>query len=189
MSRGQLPEVWGWLSTWAHHTQMYVAPEKPDTSPTAESKPHRPHDFSQAHQTFLSSQGCQIALNQPMSVCLIYDSATTASGNFTLSDSGPVILVVCSVTKPCLTLCDPMDCSTPASLSFTISESAQTHVRWMGDAIQPSHPLSLPSPPALSLSQHQGLFHWVGSSHQVAKVLVLQLQHQSFHWIFRVDLL
>ena len=55
------------------------------------------------------------------------------------------------------------------------------------DAIQPSHPLSSPSPPAFNLSQHQGLFKWVSSSHQVAKVLELQIQHQSFQWTFRTD--
>ena len=62
-------------------------------------------------------------------------------------------------------------------------EFTQTHVHWVGDAIQPSHPLSSLSPPAFNLSQHQGLFQWVGSSHQVAKVLELQLQHQFFQWI------
>ena len=56
-------------------------------------------------------------------------------------------------------------------------------------SIQPSHPLPPPSPPALSLSQHQGLFQWLGSLHQVAKVLELQFQHQSFQWLFRVDFL
>ena len=65
-------------------------------------------------------------------------------------------------------------------------ELAQTHVHWVGDAIQPSRPLLSPSPPALNLPQHQGLSQWVGSSHQVAKVLELQLQYQSFQWIFRV---
>ena len=59
----------------------------------------------------------------------------------------------------------------------------------LGDAIQPSHPLSSPSPPAFNLSQHQGLFKWVSSSHQTAKVLEFQLQHQSFQWIFRTDFL
>ena len=68
-------------------------------------------------------------------------------------------------------------------------ESTQTHVHWVGDTIQPSHPLSSPSPPALNLSQHQGLFKWVSSSHQVAKVLEFQLQHQSFQWTLRTDLL
>ena len=59
----------------------------------------------------------------------------------------------------------------------------------LGDAIQPSHPLSSPFPPALNLSQHQGLFKWVSSSHQMAKVLEFHLQHQSFRWIFRTDFL
>ena len=68
-----------------------------------------------------------------------------------------------------------------------LPKSTQTHVHWVGDSIQPSHPLLSPSPPALNLSQHQGLFKWVSSSHQVAKVLEFQLQHQSFQWIFRAD--
>ena len=70
-----------------------------------------------------------------------------------------------------------------------LSELAQTHVHQDGDAIQPSHPLSSPSPPAFNLSQHQGLFQWVSSLHQVAKVLAPQVQHQSFQWIFKVDFL
>ena len=70
-----------------------------------------------------------------------------------------------------------------------LPESTQTHVHWAGNAIRPAHPLSSPSPPALNLSQFQGLFKWVTSSHQVAKVLELQLQHQSFQWIPRTDLL
>ena len=78
-----------------------------------------------------------------------------------------------------------MDCSTPGfPVLHYLSEFAQTHVHWVSDAIQPSHPLSPPSPPALSPSQHQGLFQWVSSLHQVVKVL--ELQHQSFQWIFRV---
>ena len=68
-------------------------------------------------------------------------------------------------------------------------EFTQTHVHWVSDAIQPSHPLSSPSPPAFNLSQHQGLFKWVISSHQVAKALKFQLQHQSFQRIFRTDFL
>ena len=73
----------------------------------------------------------------------------------------------------------PMNCSTPGLPDYhQLPEFTQTHVRWVGDAIQPSHPLSSPSPPTLSLSQHQGLFKWVSSSHQVAKVLEFQLQHQ-----------
>ena len=65
----------------------------------------------------------------------------------------------------------------------------QTHLHWVGDAIQPSHPLLSPSPPAFNLSQHQGHFKWVGSLHQVAKVLEFQLKHQSFQWTPRADLL
>ena len=83
---------------------------------------------------------------------------------------------ISSVAQSCPTLCDPMDCSTPGFLfHHQFPELAQTHIR-VGDAIQPSHPLSSLSPPAFNLSQHQGLFQLVGSSHQVAKVLEFQLQ-------------
>ena len=96
-----------------------------------------------------------------------------------------------SVAQLCTTLCNPMDCSTPGLLIHRqLPEFAQTHVHQVGDAIQPSHPLLSPSPPAFNLSQYQGLFQWVGSLHQVAKVLVqLQLQHWSFQWVIRVDFL
>ena len=81
----------------------------------------------------------------------------------------------------CVWLCDPMSCSTPGlPVHHQLPEITQTHVHWVSDVIQPSHPLSSPSPPAFNLSQHQGLFKWVSSSHQVAKVLEFQLQHQSF---------
>ena len=77
-----------------------------------------------------------------------------------------------SVVQLCLTLCNPMDCNTPGfSVHHQLLEFTQTHIHWVGgDAIQPSHPLSSPSPPAFSLSQNRGLFQWVSSSHQVAKV-------------------
>jgi len=85
---------------------------------------------------------------------------------------------------------NPMDCITPGfPVPHQHPEFSQTHVHWVGDAIQPSHPLSSPPPPAFNLSQHQGLFQWVNSTHQVAKVLEFQLQHQSFQWIFRTDFL
>ena len=85
-----------------------------------------------------------------------------------------------SVTQYCQTLCYPRDCSTPGfSVHHQLPELAQTNVHRVNDAIQPSHPLSSPSPPAFNLSQHQGLLQWVSSSHQVAKVLEFQLQHQS----------
>ena len=89
-----------------------------------------------------------------------------------------------------LILCNPVDCSTPGfPVHHQLPEPAQTHIHQVGDAIQPSHPLSSPSPSAFNLSQHQGLFQGVSSSHQVAKVLELQLQHQSFQWILRTDFL
>ena len=93
------------------------------------------------------------------------------------------------VTQSCPTLCDPMNRNTPdLPVHHQLPEFTQTHVHWVGDTIQPSHPLSSPSPPAFNLSQHQGLFKWVSSSHQVAKVLEFQLQHQSFQWTPRTGL-
>ena len=89
-----------------------------------------------------------------------------------------------SVAQSCSTLCHPMDHSTPVSLSFTISQS---FLKLMSiELVMPSnHLISVtPSPPAFNGSQNQGLFQWIGSSHQVVKQLELQLQHQSFQWIF-----
>ena len=101
---------------------------------------------------------------------------------------------VCSVqfssfTQLCPNLCDPMNSSMPGlPVHHQLPESTQTHVHRVDDAIQPSHPLLAPCP-AFNLSQHQGLFKWVSSSHEVAKVLEFQLQHQSFQWTPRTDLL
>ena len=95
-----------------------------------------------------------------------------------------------SVSQSCPTLCNPMDCSTPGfPVHHQLLECAQTHVHQVEDVIQSPHLLLSPSPPAFSLSQQQGLFEWVSSSYQVAKVLEFQLQHQSFQWIFRTDFL
>ena len=99
-----------------------------------------------------------------------------------LSDTHRVFLQFSSVAQLCPTLCDPMACSTPGlPVHHQLLESTQTHVRWVGDAIQPSHPLSSPSPPAFNLSQHQGLFKWVSSLHRVAKVLESSLPYQLTH--------
>ena len=103
--------------------------------------------------------------------------------------SHDVCCCCCLVTKSCLTLQPDRLQHIRLPCPHHLPEFAQTHIHWVGDAIQPSYPLSPPSPPAFNLSQHQGLFQWVSSSHQVAKVLGLQLQHQSFQWIFRVDFL
>ena len=93
----------------------------------------------------------------------------------------------CSVVSDSLR---PMDCSTPGlPVHHQLPGFTQTHVYWVSDAIQPSHRLSSPSPPAFNLSQHQGLLQWVSSLHHVAKVLAFHLQHQSFQWTFRIDFL
>ena len=94
-----------------------------------------------------------------------------------------------SVAQSCPTFCDPMNCSTPGlPVHLQLPEFTQTHVHRVGDAIQPSHPLSSPSPHAFNLSQHQRLFQWVSSLHQVARILEFQLQHESFLWI-QIDFL
>ena len=88
----------------------------------------------------------------------------------------------CSVIQSCPTLCSPMDHTMPGfPVHHQLRQLTQTHVHWVSDAIQPSHPLLSPSPPAFNLSQHQGLFQWVSSSYQVVKVLEFQLQPQSFN--------
>ena len=82
-----------------------------------------------------------------------------------------------------------MNRSTPGlPVHHKLPDFTQTDAHWVSDAIQPSHPLSSPSPPAPNPSQHQSLFQWVNSSHEVAKVLEFQLQHQSFQWTPRTDL-
>ena len=107
-----------------------------------------------------------------------------------LLDEGKSSVRFISVAQSCLILCDPMDCSMPGPLvHHQLPEFTQTHANWVGDAIQQSDPLLSPSPPNFNLSQHQDLFQWVSSLHQVAKVLELPFQHQSCRWIFRTDFL
>ena len=113
-------------------------------------------------------------------------------------DGGPRLhkLLVCygiqfsSVAQSCPTLCDPMNRSTPGlPVHHQLPEFTQTHVHRVIDAIQPSHPMSSPFPPAPNPCHHQSLFQWVNSLHEVAKVLEFQLQHQSLHRNPRADLL
>ena len=118
--------------------------------------------------------------------CCIFNSTSAHQRIPSFSSFNKTLLIYedcccCSITKLCPPVCNPMDYGMP--------EFAQIHVHRVSDAIQPSDPLSTPSPLAFILSQHQGLFQWVSSLHQVAKVLEFQLQHQSFLWIFRTDFL
>ena len=124
-----------------------------------------------------------------MVVSLLFISMPTCNINH------PLILLLCvsqsvsSVAQSCPAFCDPMNHSTPGlPVHHQVPEFTQTHVQRVGDGIQPSHPLSSPSPPAPNPSQHQGLFQRVNSPNEVAKVLEFQLQHQAFQWIPRTDL-
>ena len=131
----------------------------------------------------MSRKPCAIVLEKLFQSCSIKASALITLGKVSLQSS-----YCCSVANSCPTLCNPMNCSTPSSpVLHYLLEFAQIYVHWVSDGIQPSHPLLPPSPFAFNLSQHQGLFRWIGSSHQVATVL--DFQHPSFQWIFKVDFL
>ena len=124
--------------------------------------------------------------HQSLCICLLFTTGPQHLAQHPTHCSVPFS----SVAQSCPTLCDPMNRSTPGlPVHHQLLEFTQTQVHQVGDAIQPSHPLSSPSPPAPNPSQHQGLFQWVSSSHEVAKVLESQLQHQSFQWTPRTDLL
>ena len=104
--------------------------------------------------------------------------------------SKTIISQFSSVQQSCPTLCDPMNRNMPGlPVYHHLPEFTQTHIHRVVNVIQPSHPLSSPSPPAPNPSQHQRLFQWVSSSHEVAKVLEFQLSHHSFQWTPRADLL
>ena len=130
-------------------------------------------------------QGCISSSRKEQAFLIVMTVYLLGNVNITSVYYWPIVQLS-SVTQSCPTLCNPMDCSTPGlPVHHQLLEPTQTHVHWVGDAIQPSRPLSSPSPPAFNLSQHQGLFKWVSSLHQVAKVLEFQLQHQSFQFQFR----
>ena len=117
-------------------------------------------------------------------------SPFTSPGDLPYPAIEPTSLQFSSVAQSCLTLCDHMNHSMPGlPIHHHLLEFTQTHVHRVGDAIQPSQPLSSPSPPTPNPSQNQGLFQWVIFSPEVAKVLEFQLQHQSFQWTPRTDLL
>ena len=140
--------------------------------------------LSSADPFFSCPQYCPVSGSFPVSHLFV------SGGKSTGASPSATVLQFSSITQSCPTLCDPMNRSTPGlPVYHQLPEFSQTHVHWVGDAIQPSHPLSSPSPPAPNSSQHQGLSQWVSSSHEVAKVWKFQLQHQSFQWIPRTDLL
>ena len=129
-----------------------------------------------------------------MAICRTKERLLRKKNQFNGADNNGIVFFssdqLSSVAKFCPAVCDPMDCSAPGfPVYHQLPELTQTHALWVGDAIQPSHPLLSPFPPTFNPSQHQGLFEWVSSSHQVTKVLELQLRHQSFQRIFRTDFL
>ena len=140
--------------------------------------------------SFLNMHLCYLALILfPCSACFLHSPSSSA---ITLGGGSIHWITVFSLVQSlnCVGLCNTMDCSTPGiPVHHQLSELIQTHVHWVTDAIQPSHPLSSPSPPSLNLSQHQNLFQRVSSSHQVARVLEFQLHHQSFQWTLRTEFL
>ena len=173
----QLPTEW--VPSFSNvATQMYlglsVLPWLLHPGELTATCPNHPHPHTRSHTVLTQLQGvAQHLWWLPTRVICI--SLTSFSSVQSLS---------------CVRLCDPMDCSTPGlPVHHQFPEFTYTHVHWVGDPIQPSHPLLSLSPPTFSLSQHQGLFKWVSSSHQVAKVLEFQLQHRSFQWTFRTAFL
>ena len=132
----------------------------------------------------------QMAITQEDRVLSVIDTGPKTSHLLSYPNTLSSMYSVSSVAQLCPTLWDPMDCSMPGlPVHHQLPEFTHTHVHRVGVAIQPSHPLLSPSPPAFDLPQHQGLFKWVSSLHRVAKVLEFQLQHQSFQWTFRTDFL
>ena len=161
--------------------------KNPQTT-SACGKPTLTQSPAPTYQTMLcliSLQSCPLFPNPPYhgtcSHCIMCVPVSSLPKPMVHPVTKSKLRTVSLVAESCLTLCNPMDCSTPGfPVHCQLPEFTQTHVHWVGDAIQPSHPLLFPSPRAFNFSQHQGLFQWVGSSHQVAKILEFQLQHQSF---------
>ena len=121
-----------------------------------------------------------LSLSPPLSLLNFYDFHCKEIRRFGRNPNY-MLVQFSSVTQSCPILCDPMNRSTPdLPVHYQLPEITQTQVHRVGDVIQPSHPLSSPSPPAPNPSQHQGLFQRVSSSHEVAKVLEFQPQHQPF---------
>ena len=151
--------------SWRPHESQHARPPCPSPTP-------RVH-----WNSCPSSQWCHPAISSSV---VPFSSCPQTLPNIRKTFQHQFWYFCCSVAQSCPPLCDHMDCSISGlPVLHHLPEFAQTHAQWVSDAIQPSRPLSLHPPPALNLSRHQGLFQWVDSSHQVAKVLELQLPHQS----------
>ena len=135
------------------------------------------------NNTLLNNQQIAEEMEKEIKICIeVNENENTTTQNLSIQFS--------SVIQSCPNICNPIYHSTPRlPVHYKLQEFNQTHIHWVSDTIQPSDHLPFPSPPALNISQHQGLFKWVSSSHQVAKVFETQLQHQSFQWTFRTDIL
>ena len=147
--------------------------------------------------SFLHLQGVPLCGHTMDYVCLLFSHTRLCATPWTAAWQASLAVTTVKDTGHILWLeslshvwlCNPVGCSTSGfPVLHYFLELTQTHVHWVGDATQSSHSL-LPPSPALTLSQHQGLLQWVSSSHQVVTVWELQLQHQSFQWITRVDFL
>ena len=169
--------------------------DDPDSSPLTGSTTLLPRGSLCAvssHQLLLTFFSAVLGFLQNSCCCCLFNIMHFVKPlrQFNLSPkpeaNGGRVSSFCSVAKSCPTLWDPMDCSTPGSSQSSLSPSLCPLNQW---CIQSSHPLLPSFPFAFYLSQHQGLFQCVISSHQVAKLLELQLQHQSFQWMFSVDFL
>ena len=154
--------------------QQYVKQELPDVHPR--SRKGRGTRYQTANSCGIIEKANEFQKKNSTSVSLTMLKALTVLSSVQLLSH--------------VWLCNPMDCSTPGlNVHHQLPEFTETHFHWVGGTIQPSHPLSSPSPPAFNLSQNQGLLKWVSSSQQIARVLEFQLQHQSFQRIYRTDFL
>ena len=172
-----------WLSNKAH---THTCPEKNLWMRTERREVQIDFHLEEKKKNLIVRLGLQ--LKKIIRILTLNILAKVIYSTFAFSQARELADCCChSVTRSCPALCDLLDCSMPGfPVLHYFPEFAQIHVHWVSDAIQPSHPLSSPSPPALNLSQHQGLLHWVGSWHQVVRVSKFHLQHQFFQWIVRV---
>ena len=181
------------MTSWLHKLQHARLPVLHYLPQFAQIHAHWVGDATYPSHPLLPHSPLALTLSQKQKQALHHEWPKYWSFSFSISPSNEYSRLISfqfsSATQLCLTFCNPMDCSTPGfRVHHQLPELAQTHVHRVGYAIKPSHPPSSISP-TFNLSHHQGLFQWVSSSHQVAKVLEFQIQHQSFQWTLRSDFL